>query len=78
VAVRKKQNGRLAFTPSASAREYFEGLIRRLRSERSLTVRVTQREAFDHLVALARMGERYWRETPQPLPPPLARPRQIV
>jgi hypothetical protein len=71
-----KPNGRLAFTPSAPAREYFDGLIRRLQSERSLTVRVTQREAFDRLAALARMGEQYGRETPKPLPLPLAPPRR--
>jgi hypothetical protein len=75
VAVKRSQpNGRLAFTPSASARKYFEDLIRRLQSERSLTVRVTQREAFDRLAALARMGEQYGRETPQPLL--LASPRR--
>lgn len=50
--------GRIAFMPSAPARAYFEELVRRLTRERGLGVRVTQREAFDALVELAKIGER--------------------
>jgi hypothetical protein len=49
--------GRLAFTPSPQAREYFNGLVKRLTRERDIDVRVTQREAFDRMVYLAQKGE---------------------
>jgi hypothetical protein len=55
--MRRKPNGRLAFTPSAEAREYFDGLRARLQAERGLNVHVTQREAFDALIRYARMVE---------------------
>jgi hypothetical protein len=54
---RKKPNGRMAFTPSAKSREYFDALVKRLQKDRALDVRVTQREAFAYMVELAQAGE---------------------
>jgi hypothetical protein len=48
---------RLAFNPSPQAREYFDGLVKRMTEKRGLGVRVTQREAFDYMARCAREGE---------------------
>ena len=55
--MRRKTNGRLAFTPSIKSREYFDDLVKRLTEERGLEVRVTQREAFDRMAYYAREGQ---------------------
>ena len=51
---RARKIGRIAFTPSKGAREFFDQLCDRLEREHALGVRATQREAFDVMVALAR------------------------
>lgn len=66
--------GRLAFTPSRRAREYFDRLVDRLTAERGLDIQVTQREAFERLVEYAERGEKVAQEELRILRPPLAPP----
>lgn len=48
---------RLSFTPSDRSLEYFAALMKRLKDESRLPVRVTQRTAFDVLVKYARESD---------------------
>lgn len=52
-----KKAARIAFIPTEDSRRYFEALVKRLSDQNHLGVRVTKREAFDHMVRLAIEGE---------------------
>lgn len=51
------EKARITFLPSVEGHAYFDDLCKRLTEQSRLGVRITQRQAFDHMMELAKIGE---------------------